>query len=222
MMESTEKNVRPTAEERRRMIEEAAYFRAERRGFTPGNAAEDWIAAEREIAELLGEETPEQKKEELAAYQKMRKEVMRILRSAKAPVSANTIRQSLEKASAEIKGLGEYSSDTVNKATEAVKHEIASTIEKLGSKWGTLSGRSADLFEVWRGRGKEFLDQAATAASDWLEQLHPKKGSREHHTGEMTQPGTFECTSCGRRIQLERPDYLPSCPYCQHTAFRAK
>jgi hypothetical protein len=36
-------------EERHRRIAEAAYYRAERRGFTPGYEEEDWIAAEREI-----------------------------------------------------------------------------------------------------------------------------------------------------------------------------
>lgn len=222
-MESTEKRTRPSPEERRSMIEEAAYFRAEKRGFTGGNAIEDWIAAEREIAELLGEETSEGKKKDLAAYQKMRQEVMRILRSVRAPVSANTIRQSLEKASRELKGLGEYSSDTVNKASEAVRREIASTADKLGLKWESLSGRPADLFEVWRDRGKDFLDQASAAVSEWLEQFRPKKkGSLEHHAGEMTQPGTFECTSCGRKIELEKPDYLPLCPYCQHTTYRAR
>lgn len=34
---------------RRSWIERAAYFRAERRGFTPGHEAEDWLAAEAEI-----------------------------------------------------------------------------------------------------------------------------------------------------------------------------
>ena len=221
-MESTEKNARPSAEERRRMIEEAAYFRAERRGFTGGDAAEDWIAAEREIDELLGEETPEQKRKELAAYQKMRQDVMRILRSARAPVSANTIKQALDKASSELRDLGDYSSSTVNKATEAVRREIASTADKLGSKWESLSEKSADLFEVWRDRGSEFLDQASKAVSEWLQQFHRKKGPLEHHAGEMTQAGTFECTSCGHRLELERPGYLPACPYCQHTTFRAK
>ncbi|MDH5263557.1 MAG: DUF2934 domain-containing protein [Betaproteobacteria bacterium] len=35
--------------ERQRMIAEAAYYRAERRGFAPGGEAEDWYAAEAEI-----------------------------------------------------------------------------------------------------------------------------------------------------------------------------
>jgi Protein of unknown function (DUF2934) len=37
------------AEERRRRIAEAAYYRAERRGFTPGYEEEDWLAAEQEL-----------------------------------------------------------------------------------------------------------------------------------------------------------------------------
>ncbi len=32
---------------------EAAYFRAERRGFAPGHELEDWLAAEKEIEERL-------------------------------------------------------------------------------------------------------------------------------------------------------------------------
>jgi len=36
------------------MIQEAAYLRAERRGFEPGFELEDWLAAENEIDSLLG------------------------------------------------------------------------------------------------------------------------------------------------------------------------
>ena len=38
-----------TAEERRLMISQAAYYRAERRHFEPGHEVEDWLAAEREV-----------------------------------------------------------------------------------------------------------------------------------------------------------------------------
>ena len=41
-------------EQRAALIAEAAYFRAERRGFAPGQETEDWLAAEAEIdAKLL-------------------------------------------------------------------------------------------------------------------------------------------------------------------------
>ena len=40
-------------EQRRRMITEAAYFRAARRGFSPGDPVRDWLEAEAEIDALL-------------------------------------------------------------------------------------------------------------------------------------------------------------------------
>lgn len=49
-----------TAEERYRMIAEAAYFRAEKRGFVGDDLAEDWLQAEREIDRLLQARGPEQ------------------------------------------------------------------------------------------------------------------------------------------------------------------
>jgi DUF2934 family protein len=43
-----------TPAERQRMIAEAAYFRAARRGFRAGHAMEDWLDAEREINAACG------------------------------------------------------------------------------------------------------------------------------------------------------------------------
>ena len=42
---------------RRGMIAQAAYLRAERRGFTGGNEVEDWLAAEAEVDSLLKAES---------------------------------------------------------------------------------------------------------------------------------------------------------------------
>ena len=36
------------------MVRMAAYFRAQQRGFAPGNEWEDWLAAEAEIGALVG------------------------------------------------------------------------------------------------------------------------------------------------------------------------
>lgn len=43
-----------TPEVRQQMIALAAYFRAEQRGFAPGDPVADWLDAEREIDERLG------------------------------------------------------------------------------------------------------------------------------------------------------------------------
>jgi hypothetical protein len=36
------------------MIARAAYFRAEKRGFAPGNELQDWVEAEAEVLQLIG------------------------------------------------------------------------------------------------------------------------------------------------------------------------
>lgn len=45
--------VQVTDEQREQMIREAAYYRAERRGFAEADSAEDWAVAEKEIDALL-------------------------------------------------------------------------------------------------------------------------------------------------------------------------
>jgi hypothetical protein len=42
----------PGEPQRKSLIAEAAYYRAEKRGFAPGEELEDWLAAEKEIDEL--------------------------------------------------------------------------------------------------------------------------------------------------------------------------
>lgn len=41
-------------QERERFIAQAAYFRAERRGFAPGCELQDWVEAEAEVLRLIG------------------------------------------------------------------------------------------------------------------------------------------------------------------------
>jgi len=42
-----------TTEEKRQLVAEAAYYRAERRSFAPGYELEDWLDAEAEIDTML-------------------------------------------------------------------------------------------------------------------------------------------------------------------------
>lgn len=48
-----------SVEERLRRIEEAAYYIAEKRGFSAGNPAEDWLLAERQIDNALLSAAPQ-------------------------------------------------------------------------------------------------------------------------------------------------------------------
>jgi hypothetical protein len=54
---SAEEAPAANADRRLQMISAAAYYRAERRGFAPGGEVDDWLAAEREVDELLADES---------------------------------------------------------------------------------------------------------------------------------------------------------------------
>ncbi len=47
-----------SADERWRMIAQAAYFRANERGFSGGDPLSDWLAAERRIDAMLPKQNP--------------------------------------------------------------------------------------------------------------------------------------------------------------------
>jgi hypothetical protein len=207
-----------SAEERRRMIAEAAYFRAQARGFVGGDPLDDWLAAEREINRALP--GPQQQKEEMAAYEKLRQTLGKILAEARGTVNAETLKQAFEKATADLRKTGEYTVETINKVAGSLRKDMTSAAMNMGPKWEAFSEKTADLFSVWRDRGSQFLARAADAMADWLQQTGDKLERQRYRTGDMVHSGTFECTSCGERVVLRTPAHLPPCPKCRKLEFR--
>ncbi|HEY5682114.1 MAG TPA: DUF2934 domain-containing protein [Sulfuricaulis sp.] len=207
-----------SVEERQRMIAETAYFRAMERGFSGGSSLDDWLAAEREINRLLP--SPQQQKQERAAYDKLRAGVTKVLAEARDTVNAETLKQAFERATAELKKTGEYTAETISKITTTLRKDMASAAMKMGPKWQAFSEKSSDLFGVWRDRSSMFLAGAADAMADWLHQAGSKLEQQVYQTGEMVHSGTFECTDCGERVVLQTPAHLPPCAKCHKMEFR--
>jgi len=207
-----------SAEERQRLIAEAAYFRAQQRGFSGGDPLDDWLAAERQINQALP--GPRQQKEELAAYEKLRKAVGKILAEARDTVNAETLKQAFDKATAELRKTGEYTAETIGKIAGSLRKDMTSAALNMGPKWEEFSEKTADLFSVWRDRGSLFLARAADAMADWLRQTGDKLEQQVYRTGEMVHSGTFECTNCGERVVLRTSAHLPPCARCHKMEFR--
>lgn len=207
-----------SSEERQRRIAEVAYYRAMQRGFNGGNSLDDWLLAEREVNRLLP--SPQQQKQERAAYDKLREGVTKVLAEARDTVNAETLKQAFERATTELKKTGEYTAETVSKITNTLRKDMTSAAMKMGPKWEAFSEKSSDLFEVWRDRGSVFLGRAAEAVADWLHQAGSKLEQQIYQAGDMVQSGTFECTGCGERIMLRTSGHLPHCAKCHKLEFR--
>ena len=206
------------SEDRRALIEQAAYFRAQQRGFRGGDPVEDWLAAEREINRLLP--SPQQQKHELAAYKKLRERVRHVLGDAKETLGAETIRQALAQATAQLKQMGEHTADTIDKVAASVEKDMVNAAQKIGTRWDAYSETTADLFQVWRDRGNRFLTGATAAVSEWLQQTSDRLKTQTYHSGEMAASGTLECTACGERLVLQTPSHLPACSKCRNREYR--
>ena len=57
-----ERRTLPSAAELYEMIAEAAYYRAQKRGFIPGLEAQDWLDAEAEVMERVRKEYTEKER----------------------------------------------------------------------------------------------------------------------------------------------------------------
>ena len=167
----------PTSAQKHRMIETAAYYRAQKRGFSNGDPVADWFEAEREIETLLQQtDDTGTNRQDHAAYQRMRTEFKKILAGAQDTINTDTIKQAFERAGKEIKGVGEYVPDTVDRAGKRLKQEVAAAVEKMGPRWNTISEKSHGLFEIWKGKGSHFLNRAHSALNGWVGKNQDKNG----------------------------------------------
>ncbi len=205
-------------QDRRRMIAEAAYYRALKRGFQDGDPVQDWLEAEREVERLLP--GPQQKKRELAAYKKLRDEIGKRLGEARETFNAETLRQALQHARERLKEAGEYTADTVDKVAANIEKDIVDAAHRMGPAWEAFSEKTAGLFVVWRDRSAGFLSRAAQAVADWRRQAGRPIGPRTYRTGEIAAPGAFACSACGHTLQLKTAAHLPPCPQCLKTEFK--
>lgn len=141
-----EKHSPVTAEERYRMIAEAAYFRAEKRGFLGGNVAEDWLQAEAEIDQML----KEQGRLPILASEEIERQVQGVLATEPAAIAAQVRAITLDALTR-----GSLDTDALKRVTAAVVKGAREGATPLGEHGGQA------LKEAMRG-----LDEALAGAAE--------------------------------------------------------
>jgi len=132
-------------DQRRRMIAEAAYFRAERRGFKGGDSVADWIEAEAEVDKRLGRidtagvvecfaDGVESATKRLAA---MKRKASTLAAGARAEVNRDIdrlgeLRDSLRVKVKELRAQGERAGDVAVQQAERVWQELSDAMRQLG------------------------------------------------------------------------------------------
>lgn len=136
-----------TGRQRWQMIAEAAYFKAERRGFKGGDAVRDWCEAEAEIDARLRRlddgklvEGVEKALESAAKrLRAVRRKVSRLSSEARAEWERDldrlaTLRDRLKPKLAELKEQGEKAGQKLREQAEKTRDEIGELVERLEAR----------------------------------------------------------------------------------------
>ena len=205
-----------SAEQRRQLIAEAAYSRAQQRNFIDGDPVRDWLEAERQIDATVT--SPQQ--EETIVYEKLRAIIARSLAELREVADSQTIRRIFDEAAEEIRTTGIHAADTVAKVAGSVRKDMADAARRMGPRWEAFSEKSGDLFGIWRDRGSLFLADAALAVGEWLKLTGARLDQLTYRSGEIAYHGTFACVACNEQLTLAAPGHLPHCSKCDAREFR--
>jgi len=168
------------SEERYRMIETTAYYRAEKRGFSDGDPVRDWLEAESEIDALFEQlDDTGSSMQKRAVYRRMRAELKNILTGAQDTIKS----QALDRSGRELKELGKFVPATVDRAGRRLKQEVAAAVEKLGPRWHTFSEKSHGFFEIWKDKGGQYVNQTHTVLNSRFSRYRDKNGKKKSGNG---------------------------------------
>jgi DNA repair exonuclease SbcCD ATPase subunit len=136
-----------SAAQRRQMIAEAAYFRAEKRGFDGGDALRDWCEAEAEVdarlRDLEDEHLVSRAEEALAAARKQLATATRKMAHISAEARAEWQREhdrlaalcdSLQPSLAEIRERGAHAVDALRGQVEKLRGQIAEVLQRTARR----------------------------------------------------------------------------------------
>jgi hypothetical protein len=134
-------------DQRRQMVAEAAYFRAERRGFSGGDPVTDWIEAEAEVEERVrqieGAHLLERLEEGLAAATKklsaLKRKASGVAAGARTELQRDVdklseLREALRGTVKELRAQGQQAGQVARRQAEKVWDELADMMQRLGSR----------------------------------------------------------------------------------------
>jgi hypothetical protein len=134
-------------DQRRQMIAEAAYFRAERRGFNGGDPATDWIEAEAEVDERVrqieGAHLLACLEEGLATATKklssLKRKASSVTAGARTELQRDVeklgeLREALRGKVKELRAQGEQAGQLARRQAEKVWDELSDVMQRLGSR----------------------------------------------------------------------------------------
>lgn len=132
-----------------------------------------------------------------------------------------TLNSALHEARERAVELGELTREEADKVANYLERDMkdaADFIVETGQDFREWFRFDVDLIEA---RLYTLFASVADQTSLELQQLAERaRRATRLKTGEVTGPGTLECTSCGEQLHFKKAGHIPPCPKCRATEYR--
>jgi hypothetical protein len=164
---------------------------------------------------------PDRNDQQVGVYKRMMERIRHTLEAAEHKTRPN-LEHAIELARERAVELGEATREETENVAGYVRRDLREMTEYLnntGKEYSAWFYMDMELIEA------SLLDLIISVAdktrlelTQWAEQATNQISN--YRSGEITGPGTFQCTACGERLKLFSSDHIPPCPSCLASEFR--
>ncbi len=154
------------------------------------------------------------------AYNQMMERVKHALEEAEEKARP-TLEHAISAAREKAVTLGEITREEAEKVGDYLKRDMEEIGEYLQDTGSELSSWFHIDMELIEARILELVASVADKTRVELAELADRaREASTYHTGEITGPGSLECTQCGEVIHFAKTGHIPPCPKCHASSYR--
>lgn len=155
----------------------------------------------------------------IRAYNRMMERVNAAFRQA-GENALPPLQRTVETAKETAVKLGELTRDEAELIGAYLKRDLHDAAAYLAATGSDLSQWLRFDIRLIENRLLEMFSQAADQTKlELLRLAAPPVSPNRYHTGEITGPGTLQCSTCNKVLHLHATGHIPPCPECHGTVF---
>lgn len=162
---------------------------------------------------------PSNESEQTRAYDRMMERVKSTLEQTERD-ALPPLQRSIEQAKITAVELGELTRDEAEQIGEWLRRDLQDAGDYLARTGRDLGAWLKFDVELVEERFLELLSKAADQTHLQLFDVEERAERATHYSaGEVTGPGTLECSACGKLLHMHRTGHVPPCPVCHAGRF---
>jgi hypothetical protein len=163
---------------------------------------------------------PEHHDHQVGVYNRMMERVRHALETAEHRARPS-LEHAIERARERAVELGETTREEAERVADFLRRDLGEMgryLNETGKEYSDWFHMDVELIEAkLLDLFASVADQTKLELAQWAAQADDSGGYR---SGEITAPGTLECTACGEQLRFAKAGRIPLCPNCQGEAFR--